>query len=113
VDWYSFQYRGGQLPLTIWMDMEPVAGASFTVVDAETATGIMAGTLAEPETEVGQGRSNPVEPGYLFWQAEFVEADTFYVMVEATAATEDEVFYSLNALGPGVARVVEPVDADE
>jgi SH3-like domain-containing protein len=112
IDWYSFQYRGGQLPLTIWMDMEPFDDARFTIVDAETARAMMGGTLATPTTVVGRGRSNPVEPGYHFWQADFVEADTFYVMVEATASAGDDVFYSLYALGPGVARIVEPVEIE-
>jgi hypothetical protein len=94
------------------MDMEPFDEARFTVVNAETARAMMAGTLDAPETVVGRGRSNPVEPGYHFWQADFAEADTYYVMVEAAATAGDEVFYSLYALGPGVARIVEPVETE-
>lgn len=109
-DWYAFQYRGGDLPLTIWMDVEPFAQATFTVVSAETAQAMMAGTLAAPTSVIGSGRSNPVEPGYLFWQANFDEADTFYVMVQPTANAGGDVLYSIQALGPGVGRVITPVE---
>jgi SH3-like domain-containing protein len=110
VDWYTFQYRGGDLPLTIWMDMEPFEDASFTVVSADVAQEIMAGTTITPTTVIGSGRANPVEPGYLFWQAEFAEADTFYVMVQAENTAGGDVLYSINALGPGVGRFIEPVE---
>jgi uncharacterized protein YgiM (DUF1202 family) len=114
--WYTFQYRGGELPLTIWMDMEPFESAEFTVMDAESAQAMMADENATV-TPIGNGRPNPLEAGYLFWQAEFDEADTFYVMVEAddqiTVGTTDEVLYSIYALGPGVGRVVEAVESEE
>lgn len=109
-DWYIFQYRGGDLPLTIWMDVEPFAQATFTVVSAETAQAMMGETLAAPTSIIGSGRANPVEPGYLFWQANFDEADTFYVMVQPTANAGGDVLYSIQALGPGVGRVITPVE---
>lgn len=110
VDWYTFQYRGGDLPLTIWMDMEPFGDAEFTVLNADVAQQIMAGTLTTPTTVIGRGRANPVEPGYIFWQAEFPEADTFYVMVEPLDSAAGDALYSINVLGPGVGRVIEPVE---
>lgn len=109
-DWYTFQYRGGDLPLTIWMDLEPSDDAVFTIVDAETAQAIMAGTPPTPLTVVGSGRANPVQPGYLYWQAEFPEADTFYIMVEPADDATGDVLYSIEALGPGVGRVIEVVE---
>jgi hypothetical protein len=108
VDWYSFQYRGGDLPLTVWMDLEPIDGAEFVVVNAATAQSLMAGTTITPTTVVGRGRANPVEPGYLYWQADFAEADTYYVMVQQTEAATGDVLYTINALGPGVGRAVQP-----
>jgi len=109
-DWYTFQYRGGELPLTIWMDLEPFDDAEFTIVNAETAQAIMAGTPPTPLTVVGSGRANPVQPGYLYWQAEFPEADTFYIMVEPSESATGDVLYSIEALGPGVGRVIEAVE---
>lgn len=108
--WYSFQYRGGGLPLTIWMDMEPFADATFVVLNETTAQEMMAGTTATPTTVIGRGRSNPVEPGYLFWQADFAEADTYYVMVQPTDDAAGDVLYSINVLGPGVGRIITPVE---
>jgi uncharacterized protein YraI len=106
--WYSFQYRGGNLPLTIWLDLDPAGQAQFTVVSAETFQAIMNGTAPTPFPIIGSGMSNPVQPGYLFWQASFPEADTYYVMVTPTTSAAGNVLYALNALGPGVARAVEP-----
>jgi len=107
--WFSFQYRGGNLPLTLWMDLEPFGQAQFTVVTAETFQSIIAGTASTPVPVVGSGLTNPVQPGYLFWQADFAEADTYYVMVAPTTSAAGNVLYSLNALGPGVARGVVAV----
>jgi len=107
-DWYSFQYRGGNLPLTLWMDFDPFNQAQFTVVSAETFATLMNGTATTPIPVVGSGLTNPVQPGYLYWQANFPEADTYYIMVTPTAAAEGDVLYSINALGPGVARGIEP-----
>jgi SH3-like domain-containing protein len=112
--WYSFQYRGGDLPLTVWMDLEPFAAAEFVVMDATTAESIMAGTTITPTdviTDViGRGRANPVEPGYLYWQADFAEADTYYVLVQPTDDATVDVLYTITALGPGVGRIIEPVE---
>jgi SH3-like domain-containing protein len=108
VTWYSVQYRGGNLPLTDWLDLDPFDQAQFTVVTAETFQAIVNGTAPTPLPVVGSGLSNPVQPGYLYWQANFPEADTYYVMVTPTAAAAGNVLYSLNALGPGVARAIEP-----
>lgn len=110
VAWYSFQYRGGELPLTLWMDLEPFADATFVVLNAATAQAMMAGTTTVPATVIGRGRANPVEPGYLYWQADFAEADTYYVMVQATDDAAGDVLYSINALGPGVGRIITPVE---
>lgn len=106
--WYSFQYRGGDLPLTVWMDLEPFAAAEFIVVNAVTAQAMQSGEAAVPTNIIGRGRANPVEPGYLYWQADFAEADTYYVLVQPTDDAEGDVLYSINALGPGVGRIVEP-----
>jgi SH3-like domain-containing protein len=110
VEWYSFQYRGGQLPVTVWMDHEPFGDANFTVVDAETAEALISGTVVTPTTVLGEGVANPLVPGYHFWQGEFLEADIFYVMVEPADEAEGDVLYSIHALGPGVGRIIEPLD---
>jgi len=107
--WFTFQYRGGNLPLTVWMDMEPFGDANFTVVDAETAQAMMAGTVVTPTAVIARGISNPIQPGYTYWQADFPEADTFYVMVTPDATATGDVLYSIYALGPGVGRVIQPV----
>ena len=96
--------------MTIWMDLEPFDNAEFTIMNAETAQAIMAGTPPTPLTAVGSGRANPVQPGYLYWQAEFPEADTFYIMVEPSDNASGDVLYSIEALGPGVGRVIEAVE---
>jgi SH3-like domain-containing protein len=106
--WYSVQYRGGGLPVTIWMDAEPIEGALFNVVSADTALAIMNGTAPTLFNTLGRGRPNPVEPGYLFWSGDFPEADTLYVMVQNTG-TED-IRYSVNALGSGVGRSILPAE---
>jgi SH3-like domain-containing protein len=105
--WYSFQYRGNSLPVTVWMDAEPIQGAGFTVVSADTALALINGTEPTPFNTIGSGRANPVEPGYLFWRGDFPEADTFYVMAQNTG--QNDMLYSLNALGPGVGRSIVPV----
>jgi uncharacterized protein YraI len=106
--WYTFQYRGGELPVTLWMDVEPFGGADFTVVDEATATSLMEDTTPSVTDPIGRGIANPIEPGYLFWHAGFAEADTYYVMVQH-AGTGDTL-YSINALGPGVGRTVQEAE---
>lgn len=105
--WYTFQYRGNSLPVTVWMDAEPIQGAGFIVVSEDTAGAIMNGTAPTAFNTIGTGRANPVEPGYLFWRDDFPEADTFYVMAQNTG--QNDILYSLNALGPGVGRTIVAV----
>jgi uncharacterized protein YraI len=107
VQWFAFQYRGNSLPVTVWMDAEPVQGAAFNVVSADTAFALINGTSPTPFNTLGSGRSNPVEPGYLFWRGDFPEADTFYVMAQNTG--QADILYSIHALGPGVGRSILPV----
>jgi len=104
--WFTFQYRGNSLPVTVWMDAEPIQGAAFNVVGEDTAFAIINGTAPTPFNTLGSGRPNPVEPGYLFWRGDFTEADTFYVMVQNTG--QNDILYSLNALGSGVGRSIIP-----
>jgi SH3-like domain-containing protein len=105
--WYTFQYRGNSLPITVWMDAEPIQGAAFNVVSEDTAFALMNGTAPTPFNTIGSGRANPVEPGYLFWRDDFPEADTFYVMAQNTG--QADILYSLSALGPGVSRSIVAV----
>jgi hypothetical protein len=97
--WYTVQHRGGNLPLHIWMDVEPNEGAGFRVFRAEDAEAIFAGASPDDIAEVGRGSPNPVEPGYLFWRGTIANAGTFYVMVEHGWA--GDVSYALYASGPG------------
>ena len=57
---------------------------------------------------VGRGTVNPIEQGYLFWQASFEEADTYYIMVENRGT--DDTLYSIHTLGPGVGRTIETAE---
>ena len=103
-DWYTFQYRGGELPVHVWMDVEPDKGAVFNILDQETALSVLAGVAPNVVNAIGRGTSNPVEPGYLFWRADFPEADIFYVMVQHEGP--GEFVYSIHAAGPGLSRPV-------
>jgi len=103
--WYTFQYRGGELPVHVWMDVEPDKGAVFNILDQETALSVLAGVAPNVVNAIGRGTSNPVEPGYLFWRADFPEADIFYVMVQHEGQPGD-VVYSIHAAGPGLSRPV-------
>lgn len=102
--WYTFQYRGGQLPVHVWMDVEPHQGAVFNILDRQTALAVLAGVAPNVVNAIGRGTSNPVEPGYLFWRADFPEADVLYVMVQHTGP--GNVYYSIHAAGPGLGRPV-------
>jgi hypothetical protein len=102
--WYTFQYRGGGLPVHVWMDLEPDRGAIFNILNEETALAILAGVAPNVVNALGRGTPNPVEPGYLFWHADFPEADIFYVMVQHEGA--GDVVYAIHAAGPGLSRPV-------
>jgi hypothetical protein len=102
--WYTFQYRGGQLPVHVWMDVEPNGGAVFNILDRQTALAILAGVAPTVVNAIGRGTANPVEPGYSFWLASFPEADIFYVMVQHQGP--GNVLYSIHAAGPGLGRPV-------
>jgi len=102
--WYTFQYRGGGLPVHVWMDVDPDQGAIFNILDQETAKAILAGVAPKVVNAVGRGMPNPVEPGYLLWQADFPEADTYYVMVQYKGP--GDVVYAIHAAGPGLSRPV-------
>jgi hypothetical protein len=102
--WYTFQYRGGQLPVHVWMDVEPSGGAVFNILDRQTALAILAGVAPTVVNAIGRGTTNPVEPGYSFWLADFPEADVFYVMVQHQGP--GNVLYSISAAGPGLGRPV-------
>ncbi|MCC6458751.1 MAG: SH3 domain-containing protein [Caldilineaceae bacterium] len=102
--WYTFQYRGGNLPVHVWMDMEPNGGAVFNILNRETALAVLAGVAPTVVNAIGRGTANPVEPGYSFWLASFPEADIFYVMVQHQGP--GNVLYSIHAAGPGLGRPV-------
>ena len=102
--WYTFQYRGGGLPVHVWMDVEPDKGAIFNILNRQTAQSILSGVAPNVVNAVGRGTFNPVEPGYSFWRADFAEADIFYVMVQWTGP--GEVVYAIHAAGPGLSRPV-------
>jgi uncharacterized protein YraI len=102
--WYTFQYRGGNLPVHVWMDVEPDQGAIFNILDQETAKAILAGVAPQVVNAVGRGMPNPVEPGYLLWQSDFPEADTYYVMVQYKGP--GNVVYAIHVAGPGLSRPV-------
>jgi hypothetical protein len=102
--WYTFQYRGGGLPIHVWMDVEPDQGAVFNILDQETAQSILNGVAPQVVNAVGRGMANPVEPGYLLWQADFPEADLYYVMVQYKGP--GDVVYAIHAAGPGLSRPV-------
>jgi len=102
--WYTFQYRGGGLPIHVWMDVDPDQGAVFNILDQETAQSILAGVAPQVVNAVGRGMANPVEPGYLLWQADFPEADLYYVMVQYKGP--GDVVYAIHAAGPGLSRPV-------
>jgi uncharacterized protein YraI len=98
--WYTFQVRGGQLPVHLWMDVEPSNGAAFSVFNESDAQAIMAGANRADFAAVGSGTADPA--GYLFWPGVFAEAGTFYVLVEPSA--QGDVHYSIYAAGSGLAR---------
>jgi uncharacterized protein YraI len=102
--WYTFQYRGGGLPVHVWMDMEPDKGAIFNILDRQTALNVLAGVAPNVVNAVGRGTANPVEPGYVFWRADFPEADIYYVMVQHQGV--GDVVYSIHVAGPGLSRPV-------
>lgn len=102
--WYTFQYRGGGLPVHVWMDMEPDKGAVFNILNQDTALAILAGVAPNVVNAIGRGTANPVEPGYMFWRSSFPEADLFYVMVQHEGP--GNVVYSIHAAGPGLSRPV-------
>jgi hypothetical protein len=102
--WYTFQYRGGGLPVHVWMDVEPDKGAIFNILTQETALSVLAGVAPSVVNAVGRGTANPVEPGYLFWNSSFPEADIYYVMVQHEGP--GDVVYSIHVAGPGLSRPV-------
>jgi hypothetical protein len=86
------------------MDVEPSGGAVFNILDRQTALAILAGVAPTVVNAIGRGTTNPVEPGYSFWLADFPEADVFYVMVQHQGP--GNVLYSISAAGPGLGRPV-------
>lgn len=61
--WYTFQYRGGGLPVHVWMDVEPDKGAVFNILNQETALAILTGVAPNVVNAIGRGTANPVVPG--------------------------------------------------
>lgn len=102
--WYTFQYRGGGLPVHVWMDVEPDQGAIFNILNQQTALSILEGNAPNVVNAIGRSTANPVEPGYVFWRADFPEADIFYVMVQHRGP--GNVVYAIHVAGPGVSRPV-------
>jgi hypothetical protein len=86
------------------MDMEPDKGAVFNILNQETALAILTGVAPNVVNAIGRGTANPVEPGYMFWRAEFPEADLYYVMVQHEGL--GDVVYAIHAAGPGLSRPV-------
>jgi hypothetical protein len=110
--WYTFRHRGDQLPVHIWMDVEPNEGAGFHIFDEDEAMIVMDGTTNPHDANaIGRGTRNPVEPGYLFWQGTFEEEGLFYVMIEH--GWNDDIVYTIYGAGPGLGRVApETAEAD-
>jgi hypothetical protein len=86
------------------MDVEPDKGAIFNILSQETALSVLAGVAPNVVNAIGRGTANPVEPGYIFWRADFLEADIFYVMVQHEGP--GNVVYGLHVAGPGLSRPV-------
>jgi hypothetical protein len=105
--WYTFSYRGGGLPVHVWMDVEPDKGAVFNILNRETALAVLAGVAPNVVNAIGRGTANPVEPGYVFWRADFPEADIFYVMVQHEGP--GDVVYAIHVAGPGLSRPVPSI----
>jgi hypothetical protein len=100
--WYTFGHRGDELPVHIWMDVEPNEGAGFFVFDEESAQSIFDGADPRDVNAVGRGTTNPVEPGYLFWRGVIENDGTYYILVEH--GWTDAVSYAIYAAGSGLAR---------
>ncbi len=100
--WYTFRHRGDNLPVHVWMDVEPSEGAGFHVFDEETAESIFAGADPIEADAIGRGNPNPVEPGYLFWRGVIENEGTYYILIEH--GWTDDVSYAIYAAGPGLAR---------
>lgn len=77
--WHAFEYGGGQSPLSVWLDAETDGGVSFGVYTPAQAEVWMSGGTVEP---VGRGTLNPNEAADLFWTGNFVDAGTYYILVE-------------------------------
>jgi hypothetical protein len=86
------------------MDIEPGNGAIFNILNEATALTILAGVAPTVVNAIGRGTVNPVEPGYVFWRADFPEADTLYVMVQHLGT--GDTIYSIDAGGPGLGRSI-------
>lgn len=100
--WYTFRHRGDQLPVHIWMDVDPNEGAGFRIFGEEEAMAVMEGANPNEVDDVGRGARNEVEPGQLFWRGTFENAGTYYVFIEH--GWEGEVSYAIYAAGPGLGQ---------
>jgi hypothetical protein len=101
--WYTFDHRGDNLPVHIWMDVVPNEGAGFHVFDEDEARAVMDGTVNPIDANaVGRGTPNEEEPGHLFWRGTFENPGTYYVMFEHgwTGDVEYTLFASGSGLGP-------------
>jgi hypothetical protein len=109
--WYTFRHRGNQLPVHIWMDIEPNEGAGFHVFNEDQAQAVMAGANPLDVNAVGRGTTNPIEPGYLFWRGTFENEGIYYVLVEH--GWTGEVSYTLYAAGSGLGRLTAQAAAQQ
>lgn len=107
---FTFQHSGGNLPVHVWMDVQPNNSAMFGIYDEESAQAIMGGQDVTEFSAIGMGTPNPTEPGSLFWRGTFEEAGQFYIIVWNTS--QDNAQYSIYAAGPGLARGTDQGAAD-
>jgi len=107
---YSFAHDGGDQPMTVWMDVTPIGGATFQIWTDERLTEASQNPTIGP---LGAGTALAEGAGTINWQATSTGAETFHVIVSATGNSTAQ--YSLNIASsalslvqPG-AVVVEPV----
>jgi TolB protein len=104
--WYGFEYKGDSSQIQVRLEVEPAGSVDFEVW---TPGGIRRWGQGLESSAIGGGSPDPSSDRALVWSGNFVEAGTYYVVVEHNGSQPGTAYYLLDISGDGVS--LEPAAA--